>query len=115
METNSFSDRTFQLWEYHVSHGSLLIRSPRGEDRRSNIDIICTGVEYLDVPRFLRGLEIAAPTLHEVQDLSKRVGKQLTSQVVHILASAGERFRIVSGTFSVDENEVDIFESPFDR
>ena len=41
----SFSGRTFQLWEYRVSHGSLLIRSPKGEDVAMNIDIICVGVE----------------------------------------------------------------------
>jgi hypothetical protein len=48
----SFIDRTFQLWEYRVSHSSLLNRSPKSPGVSTNIDLICTGVEYLAVPRF---------------------------------------------------------------
>ena len=51
-------NRNFQLWEYHVSHGSLLIRSPkRGEDTK-NIDIVFAGVEYMALPRHLKSVEL---------------------------------------------------------
>ncbi|POZ50297.1 hypothetical protein [Methylovulum psychrotolerans] len=57
----TFLGRTFQLWEYHVSHGSLLIRSPKSLDEATNIDIICSGVDYLSAPRFIYNLEITEP------------------------------------------------------
>lgn len=40
------SSRRFQLWEYRVSHGSLLIRSPRCPQERTNIDVIFDGAKY---------------------------------------------------------------------
>jgi hypothetical protein len=33
----TFLGRIFKLWEYHVSHGSLLIRSPKSLDEATNI------------------------------------------------------------------------------
>ncbi len=35
----NMSNRIFQFWEYKVSHGSLLIRSPMKEEQQYNIDI----------------------------------------------------------------------------
>jgi hypothetical protein len=49
----SFTDRAFQLWEYKVSHGSLLIRSPKGPEISTNIDLVCVGVEYPAAPRHI--------------------------------------------------------------
>jgi hypothetical protein len=114
MTTQRFVDRTFQLWEYRVSHGSLLIRSPQGADAKKNVDIVCTGVEYLAAPRFMRGVEVTEPTIEELRHLEQLLGKQLTASSVVILASAGQRFQIVSASFKVEENEKDIFESSFE-
>lgn len=32
----SYPDRRFQMWEHRVSHGSLLVRSPRGPEAERN-------------------------------------------------------------------------------
>lgn len=40
--------RKFQFWEYLVSQGSLLIRSPFGKIHKTNIDIMFAGVKYID-------------------------------------------------------------------
>ena len=61
----SFPDRRFQLWEYRVSHGSLLLRSPRGPEISHNVDIVFVGVEFLCAPRLFRGLELAQGTEEE--------------------------------------------------
>lgn len=114
MTTQLTTNRTFQLWEYRVNHGSLLIRSPQGADAKTNVDIICTGVEYIAAPRFLRGIEIAEPTLDELRKLEQTLGKPLTAASVRILASSGQRFAIVAASFRLEENERDIFESPFE-
>lgn len=114
MTTHQYANRMFQLWEYRVSHGSLLIRSPQGPDSRKNVDILCAGVEYLATPRFLRGLEIVEPTLEELQSLEKKLGKSLSVSTVRIFASSGQRFPVVASSFKLEENERDIFDSPFD-
>jgi hypothetical protein len=113
MTSQSFAHRTFQLWEYLVSHGSLLVRSPQAEGVKTNVDIVCTGVEYIEVPRFLRGLEIKEPRPEELQRLGDVLGKPLLPSSICILASGAHRFAIVAASFKVDENENDIFDSPF--
>lgn len=114
MTNQRFSNRTFQLWEYHVSHGSLLIRSPKDAEVMKNIDIVCTGVEYLALPRFMRGIEVTEPTLEELRNLEQMLGKRLTESSVVILASSDKRYSVVATSFKVEENEMDIFESPFE-
>jgi hypothetical protein len=45
-----------------VSHGSLLVRSPKGPDATTNVDLIFVGVEYICCPRMLRGVELVEAT-----------------------------------------------------
>jgi hypothetical protein len=59
------SNRVFKLWAYSVSHSFLLLRSPNNEEDEVkameegyNIDIEFVGVDYLDLPSILRGIEI---------------------------------------------------------
>ena len=40
---SSFENSEFQLWEFKVSHGSLLIRSPKGPETPKNIDLVQGG------------------------------------------------------------------------
>jgi hypothetical protein len=51
----------FQRWEFQVSHGQLLIRSPKDANRSTNIDLIFSGVEYMDLPRHLGQLKVQHP------------------------------------------------------
>jgi hypothetical protein len=123
MKTSSnprIDDRIFKVWEYQVSHGQLLIRSPKspatGEspERLTNIDLVCLGVEYLALPRIIRGLELTSATPQELRDLASVLGRPLDAESVRILLSAGKRFPVVAATFSLSENDWDIFESPFE-
>ncbi len=108
------SDRTFKVGEYQVSHGQLLIRSPKAPSTGAtpefltNIDLVFVGVDYMAVPRSLRGLEILAPLPEEI------LGKPIPPDGIKILASEGKRFPIVASSLSLFENDWDIFESPFE-
>lgn len=118
--TSQKSDRTFQVWEYQISHGQLLIRSPKAPatktspELRTNVDLVCLGVEYMAMPRALRGLELLAPSSDEIHHLEALLGKAIEPDNVKILASEGKRFPIVASTFSLWENDWDIFKSPFE-
>jgi hypothetical protein len=107
--------RKFQVWEYHVSHGSLLIRSPAGPGLETSIDIICVGVEYLAVPRQLGEITICSATEAEMEHLEKILQKKLPSSRVWVLEGAGERYLLVGEGLQVREHYGDIFDSPFDR
>ncbi len=109
----TFPDRTFQLWEYRVSHGSLLIRSPIGPGVSTNVDLVCVGVIYLAAPRHMRGLELVEGTVDEIKMLRELLGKDVEPASVRVIVSAGHRFPIVAANFKISENQHDIFHSPF--
>lgn len=108
-------ERTFEIWEFKVSLGSLLIRSPKGESRShpQNIDLIYMGVDYMCLPKVLHGLEIVEANSEEVSRLEEIFVNAARPDYVHVLASNGHRFQIVASFFKIDENEDDIFTSPF--
>ena len=108
-----FADRNFQLWEFKVSHGSLLIRSPKETGTPTNIDLICTGVEYFEMPRHLLGLTTQEASTEEMTRLSNILRRKLDSSSIRIIVSQGHRFPIVAASFRLSENDSDIFESPF--
>jgi hypothetical protein len=107
--------RKFQLWEYHVSHGSLLIRSPAGPGVETSIDIVCVGVEYLAAPRHLGEIIVCPATEVEVERLEGVLQKKLSPSRVWVLESASGRFPVVGVSLQVQEHRGDIFESPFGR
>ncbi len=109
----AYPERRFQLWEYRVSHGSLLIRSPKGPDAGTNIDLEFSGVEYVACPRLMRGLEFAqagSADLRRVRD----AGVALEApDKVFVLLSGKERHLVVASSCVVSENTGGIFDSPF--
>lgn len=110
----------FKIWEYQVSHGQLLIRSPKAPatgtspELLTNVDLVCLGVDYVAVPCVLHGLELLPPSPDEIRQLEVLLGKTIALDNVKVLASGGKRFLVVASSFSLSENDWDIFESPFE-
>jgi hypothetical protein len=107
--------RRFKLWEYRVSHGSLLVRSPAGPEFDTNIDIISVGVEYISIPCYLGEiLSIAEPTQDESRDAERVLQRRLTPPLrAWIFECQTGRFMLVGVSLKVQEHHGDIFESPF--
>ena len=110
--STTYPDRRFQLWEYRVSHGSLLIRSPKGPDAETNIDLVFSGVEFVGCPRMLRGLELVEVTPDDVQRVGAEFGPVVAPDHVFVLLSAGARHLVIASSCRVSENLDDIFDSP---
>jgi len=104
--------RRFQVWEYRVSHASLLIRSPKSSHFEQNVDIMFVGVEYLRVPSSLQGVVLDESTDEDLSEV-KGVAENVDRGRVHVLISEGNRFIVVASACKVSENDGDIFESPF--
>ena len=105
--------RQFQLWEYHIGHGSLLIRSPAGPHVATSIDIIFVGVEYLAAPRFLGEIAVSEATADETRRLGEVLTKKPESLHVWALQGMRERFLVVAAAIKIQEHAGDIFDSPF--
>lgn len=108
-----YPDRRFQLWEYRVSHGGLLIRSPRGTSATNNIDLIFDGVELVCCARMMRGLEVVQADAGDVHRAVALLGEVEASDQVFVLVSEGVRHVVVASSLRVSEHEGDIFDSPF--
>ena len=52
------SPRTFQVWDYTVSHAQLLLRSVKDSDHESRIDVLFVGTRHVNVPTTMEGLRI---------------------------------------------------------
>lgn len=105
--------RNFQLWEYHVSHGSLLIRSPVDLNFDLNIDIICTGVEYIAAPRHLGEITVCSPEEEDVKIVEGILRKKVPPSRVWVLKSSHARFLIAAASLQVREYRGGRFDSPF--
>ena len=93
------SERTFKIWEYQVSHGQLLIRSPKAPATSTS-------------PEF-NGLGLSAPASAEIEQLKRLLDRNIESEHIRILVSCRQRFPVVASSASLSENDWDIFESPF--
>ena len=114
------SSRIFKVWEYQVSHGQLLVRSPKAPatssvlEQVTNVDLVFHGVEYMALPRLMRGLELVKPTLDEVKALEAILDCSIEKDGIIIIHSNGQRFPVVASGVSISENTWDIFESPIE-
>ena len=103
------SKRTFRLWDLAVSHSQLLLRSPRiDEDPSSrNVDLVFTGVFYLDLVDTLRGLEVENPSSEELVRLEATAGVSAgPGHRFYVLSSAGRRRYVGAASLRVEENEL---------
>jgi len=101
------------MWEYHVSHGSLLFRSPEGVGERGTVDIICTGVQYVAAPRHVGEIEVAGATAEEIAQVEKILGKKIQlPEQVYVLKNERGRFPLVAVSLSIQEHRGSLFKSP---
>ncbi len=105
--------RHFQLWEYHVSHGTALVRSPCSADEPNNIDIMLFGVEYLALPRHLDGVQLARGTADDQRRAEELLGQTVQADRVWLLSSGTVHHLVVATKVEVRETTTDMFDSPF--
>lgn len=77
------SGRRFRLWRYEVGHKTALLRSPPTEGEASQVDVVLRGVERLEIPTTMEGLEITCADDGGVEDLS-RPTRGMTPRVFRI-------------------------------
>ena len=105
----------FQYWHYQVSHGFLLIRSPKNESRLTNKDLVFSGVEYSELPSVLNGLKVELLDIG-MHDFSKRVSfyPERFEDKSYVITSGRFKYYILASHCKVIENHLDFFELPFD-
>jgi len=108
-----FGDRTFQFWHYTISHGQLLIRSPRNDRYPRNLDLMFFDVKYSEVPRTMRDVQLREAGPDEVRVIAEKLGYAEKASDIHVLLANGTRYLIVAAIVQAAENDLDLFELPF--
>jgi len=103
------SDRDFKLWDYRVSHGQLLLRSPMSPDHHTNVDIQFFGVELICLPTFMHGIRLRLSNGDERDSDARRHAHEYVGKVFSCNDN-GDALVIAAGC-RVLENTMDIIES----
>lgn len=104
------STQRFRMWEYTVSHSTLLLRH---RSDFATVDIIFSGVDYLEIPDTFNGLEIGAPTAQEEERLLARANKKkengrLPDFRPYLLLTESRRCFVVAASCVVCESKAGI-------
>lgn len=105
--------RQFQVWEYRVSHASLLIRSPASDNLTRSVDLIFVAVEYMALPNRFETLAVRELPSDEAASSPGLPPRRLPTSKVWRLDAGTNIFWVVAGGMVVREHHGDIFESPF--
>lgn len=115
----SFQARGFVVWQYTISHRTLMIRSPKTPAEQT-IDILFSSVTYVDVPIFFNGLEISLADPEEIQGLNHRLPITreswfpVGSDHWYALVTGEKRFYVCAGSIEVLWSDRSYSESPLD-
>jgi hypothetical protein len=104
-------ERSFQVWEYWVTHAQLLVRSPGDIYYPRNIDIVFRGVWYMELPTIMPDLELVAPLPEEQRRATEIVGRPIPIEEVFVLVSGGCRYLVVALGMRVEENDMPFMKS----
>lgn len=108
--------RSFQLWEYRVSHGELLIRSPADDTHDRNVDILFTGVRLIMAPRRLREIQIVPPSTVDFQVASHQLGEAVAAEDLVVIRGATVNHYVVAAKAWIADggDSLAMFANPFD-
>ena len=90
------SSRNFKVWQYSVSDGRLLLRSPRPRGGDTRVDVQFTGVRLMLLRPTYDGLTIRPASADERDLLLNRYGIDAAQGQIHILGRGLASF-VVSG------------------
>lgn len=62
----------FQWWSYTVSHGQLLLRSPKSAERLTQVDVLFKDVAIVHLPTWIDRLEVLEGDSPQTLDLQGR-------------------------------------------
>jgi hypothetical protein len=105
------SPRTFRIWLYTVTHGTLLLRSVKEPGLPTRVDVIFKPVRYVRMPTTLVGLAVHSVLPSELHgELAESVGAVDPEDKVFALAGPRGDAWVVSGVMGWHEDEGGDFE-----
>ena len=106
--------QNYHIWDFAVGHSRLNLRHTdvdANDGSTRNIDIIFSGVEYMELPDILEDLVLDSPTEEELAYLAGRCRFFSVESKCHVLVAGGRRYYVVAGGPHVEENTLPLFTS----
>lgn len=106
METQTFPDRVFKIWDYAVSHRQMVIRSLGPDEGSANLDLHFKGVDYVSTSAVFKGLSVVRPTEEEVVCVAAAMqAESVGAERVWVLESEGIRHVVVADSMDLSETD----------
>ena len=102
----SYSGR-FKWWEYNVSHGQLLIRGPKTNERPTQVDILFKSVTLVNLPTYFDDICIYHSDKFKLSEYRKYT--EVSREIYRIRWSDGEGYVIAIAMFH-DESDREFHE-----
>ncbi len=110
MITVEYRDRRFQLWAYSVSMSRLLLRSTKGEDAATRIDVLFQNVTAVSLPALLVGVVVRSADDEEQKWIADSSGVEVVSGRAFVVEGDGYRGYVVAGVVVEASDEGEYFE-----
>jgi ribonucleotide reductase alpha subunit len=110
MTTVEHRDRRFQLWAYSVSMGRLLLRSTKGEDVTTRVDVLFQNVAALSLPASMMGVVVRSADADEQRWIADSSGVEVVNGRAFVVEGDGYRGYVVAGVVVEAEDDGDYFE-----
>lgn len=115
IEDYYYPNRRFQLLFYQISHGELIIRSPKNVNSKADnytIDVYFGDVIYLEIPKELNGIKFRRAHADDVIYIESKIKKEITEDNIVVIISGDKEYYIVASVISIIENDLSLFELP---
>lgn len=106
----TFQNREFELWEYLNMHSQLLIRSPMSRIYSDNIDIVFSGVSYVNIPKRFQVFGIKITKGGVVNDLKLDITNE--ENIYQVETNKGNFYVIALGV-NIKKNILSLSDSGF--
>lgn len=98
--------REFQIWEYTVSHGQLLLRSTKANIHKTQIDVLFKNVVFIQLPARFQGLTISEIASDDPRAAAVSLGEfSLLGQTIFLVEGDAWTGVVVAGAVYFLEDE----------
>jgi len=102
-------DRDFQIWEYLVSHGQLLLRSTKNNEQSTQVDVLFKDIAFIQMPTTFSGLRILRSEWSQVSP-SDSLGKLgSVGRYPYLVSGSNWTGLVVAGAVAWIEDDLDYF------
>jgi hypothetical protein len=109
-----FNSREFQLFDYSPTFNRVLIRSVKNDKFESNLDLIFTGVKFVNIPVGFNG-DIRIKLIENRSDINLHVENIKENDKIYEISYKGYVYHLAAFNVLLIENKLDALQSSIEQ